>query len=108
MNGKVVTQLKDAHWKHKLFLPEKNLGDARIGFGNRTMFKHCIDGGYMEWWNGEPAPRKKAWVKLTEKGATIVQHWIDMKYIYINDNGYTVGNPQGFGALLYPEGETSE
>lgn len=55
---------------------KKNITDAWTGLGFRSEYKCVSDAGLMEDATNCP-PMTQTWWKLTERGAQIVQSWID-------------------------------
>ena len=54
----------------------KGIEDAWTGLGFRSEYRPLIESGLMVWACSEPAPRCMGWLKLTPRGAGIVQAWI--------------------------------
>jgi hypothetical protein len=68
--------LREALRRYTRFHNGKPLTQAWTGLGPATTYKPAVDGGYMEI-VGEPNPRYNCWWRLTDKGAAIVQAWLD-------------------------------
>lgn len=60
----------------------KPLTECSTGLGYKSEYKPVLESGYMVWTYGPPSPRCLGWLKLTRKGAEIVQGWLDKGYSY--------------------------
>jgi len=61
----------------------KPLTEAWTGLGTYTTYKPAYDADLMTYATG-PNPGYVTWWKLTNKGAAIVQQWLDQGYTYKN------------------------
>ena len=71
--------LVEALRRYGRFGEGKSLTEAWTGLGSKTTYKPVLDKGYMEFIH-EYHPRCIGWLRLTEKGARIVQAWLDAGY----------------------------
>ena len=71
--------------------PSEPIVKVWTGLGSYTTYKSTIDAGFMEYIHS-PNPSYIQWFRLTEKGAKIVQNWIDKGYSNSFNNFDPVGD----------------
>ena len=69
-------------WKVQEGNPEP-LTEAWTGLGSERQYRSALHGGYMELVH-DRNPGYSVWLRLTSKGAAIVQVWIDGGFDYHN------------------------
>jgi len=61
----------------------KSLTEAWTGLGFTSYYKIALETGLMTYIDGDkPYPRILHWFRLTDKGAKIVQNWLDLGFTY--------------------------
>lgn len=73
--------LVEALRRYTRFHEDKPILQAWTGLGFRSEYKQAQENGYMRI-NGNYSKRCLCWWVLTEKGAAIVQQWLDWGYTY--------------------------
>ena len=89
-----TTQLElllEALRRYTRFHQGEVLTEAWTGSGSYSEYRPCLKAGLMDY-AVEPNPGYSTWWKLTDKGAVVVQSWLDAGYSYENvenvENGY--------------------
>lgn len=105
--------LKEALRRYTRFHRGEDLLTAWTGLGTKTTYKEALEKGFMAWVHGEPYPRTANWLRLTSKGARIVQRWLDQGYTHSNiESGHKPDNPpvtvQGEPPMPYDEAFLTE
>jgi len=77
MNKAQKSLLRNALYRYLRFHKGEELTRAWTGLGTAAVYRPVTDAGYMEFIHGTPEPRIDGWLRLTPKGAEIVQAWID-------------------------------
>jgi hypothetical protein len=89
MKSRVYRLLLEALRRYCQFHSGEPLTQAWTGLGTLTEYKSVLDEGYMQpallmgQYNAGPhRPRENSWFRLTEKGAEIVQSWMDQGFTH--------------------------
>lgn len=73
--------LCEALRRYLCFHKDENLLTAWTGLGFETAYRPVLDASLMAWVDDEvPSPHTMGWLRLTEKGAAIVSHWMENGY----------------------------
>ena len=99
--------LVDALVRYKAYHDGEALTEAWTGLGTMTAYRQAYDEGYMRPLGTAPIPRTHNWWKLTEKGAAIVQAWLDQGYGSDAQPFYEL-SPVQIALNKYPPRRTSE
>lgn len=85
MNRGTFFMLTEAARRYKCHNTQgKSITEAWTGLAYATDAKGALSNGYMRWVS-KPHPRCLGWLQLTDKGAAIVQGWIDTEQIVIEN-----------------------
>lgn len=82
MRPRLYDLLTEALRRYARFHKGESLTEAWTGLGSARDYRNALQGGYMEWINGVGNPGYTYWLRLTEKGAKIVQAWLDKGFDY--------------------------
>ena len=74
--------LIEAARRYSRFANGQSLTEAWTGLGTENEYRAALRGKYMELVHGKN-PRYAVWLKLTPKGAAIVQGWLDQGFDYV-------------------------
>jgi len=84
------TLLCEALRRYTRFHNKESLTQAWTGLGFPSEYKMAIKAGLMDYVFDNRTPRIMHWYKLTDRGAEIVQDWLDLGFTYEDiESGYT-------------------
>lgn len=68
-----LTEALRRHFLNSDLNRRKVITEQWLGLGTEADYRPAIQEGYMTWISGQPAPRIMGWLKVTEKGAAVLE-----------------------------------
>lgn len=77
-----VDLLLESLRRYTRFHSGEPLTECSTGLGYKSQYEPVLNSGYMTWTYEPPSPRCVGWLKLTDKGAEVVQDWLNRGFSY--------------------------